>query len=103
MSGISKIEWDYCEKTPEIGRAWVYIVARHDFSIPSWMKENAKCRIEITTDKEESYYQSTIWWFNRGVQIVGKDEEIRNIFECVKLTDTRIDELFNLFRNEKQS
>lgn len=102
MNGILKIKWDFCEKTPEIGRPWVLVVAKCDFALPEWVKEKKNCRIEITTDKDESFYQSTIWWFNRGVDIVAKNEESRNMFECIKITETRIFELFNIIINDRQ-
>jgi hypothetical protein len=99
MSGISKIKWEYCEKTPKISTPWVFIVAKYDFSLPAWINENKNCRIEITTDTEESCYKSVIWWFNRGIEIVSSIEEIKSIFECEELTEIRLNELFSALKN----
>jgi len=99
MNGTSKIKWDFCEKTPQISSPWVFTVAKYDFSLPVWITEKKNCRIEITTDKEESCYKSVIWWFNRGVEIVTGAEEIQSISKCVELTDIRVNELFNSLKN----
>ena len=99
MNGIFKIKWDFCEKTPEISSTWRFIVAKYNFTLPVWITEKKNCRIVITTDKEETFYTSVIWWFNRGIEIVTSMEEIKSLSECAELTEIRVNELFNSFKN----
>lgn len=93
-----QLEWDYFNPYKvEIPNK---IVAECKFKLPDWMTEKQDCKITICeNDFSRSFrvYTAHIWWFNRGVTLVGPQDEIQNTNDCIELTNVRLLELCTLF------
>ena len=71
------------------------LVAQYEFLLPDFIIEKKKSSIDIIENTYSNTYNSTIWWFNRGVTIVHDYENIKTIEDCIALTNTRIKQLMN--------
>jgi len=93
------LEWDYYTP-PKISNSFRKIVAQHKFELPEFMDEKRECTIDIC-ELDYSWtglvYVATIWWFDRGINIVCLSEGIKSMGECQKLVDERMFEFSTVF------
>jgi len=94
-----QLEWDYYSP-PKISNSFRKIVAQHKFELPKFINEKRECTIDIC-EADYSWtglvYEATIWWFNRGVNIVHSSEGIKSVEDCQKLVDERMFEFSTVF------
>lgn len=95
---FKQLEWEYFTP-PRKNASDVYPVhAVSSFLLPQWIVEKRGAGIEIA---EYPYhhtpcYQATMWWFNRGVQMVGLGEA-QTVNQCIELVNERLFEFATLF------
>jgi hypothetical protein len=98
---FKQLDWDY-KHYVEYGRE---VWAIHYFKLPEWVNEERICKLKVYEYDSMCYgncFTATLWWFNRGVQLVRASDMVKSLTDCQILAEQRLHEIFGIFLNKDQ-